>query len=420
MSGRRGGASRTWCAGVVMALALTGCNGWLQVGFGPEHQRHNVAERTLTLANVGTLTEQWSVRVPSAWQEPIVANGRVYLATEAAAGGAGALALDADDGATVWNRELWSGARKSPVALSGGLLYFSGFESFGSNSCQGHSGRLDPADGSDAGPVTDRLSSPPVTAGSVVVQTSFAFGVDGRCTPVPPLRLEVRDLATGAVRWHADISTPPTSWVEAVRYEHPTVADGHIYLNHEGVIFAFNLDGCGADTCAPIWSVDLDSRRTPVAGAGRVYVSTSFSETVALAGDDGRELWRADVYAPLAFADNTVFATTYTELLAYDAAGCDGATCSPLWTAQLTDQRNFSATAPAIAAGVVYVGVNDGLVAYRAAGCGAPTCPSVARVPLPGDAAEVTVADGKVFVTTSDPGSFDHSRITAFAPASGP
>lgn len=419
MSGRRGRASRIWAAGVVMALVLTGCNGWLQVGYGPEHQRHNVAERTLTLANVGTLTEQWSVQVPRAWQEPIVADGRVYLATEAASGGAGALALDVDDGATVWERELWSGARKSPVALSGGLLHFSAFESFGSAFCQGHSGRLNPADGSDAGPVTDRLSSPPVTAGSVVVQTSVAPGVDGVCTPAPPLRLEVRDLETGAVRWHADISTPPNTWVEAVRYEHPTVADGKIYLNHEGVIFAFDLDGCGADTCSPIWSVDLDSRRTPVAGAGRVYVSTSFSETVALAGDDGSELWRADVYAPLALAGDTVFATTDTELLAYDAAGCGSATCSPLWTAQLTDQSNFAATAPAIAAGVVYVGVNDKLVAYPAAGCGAPTCPPVASVPLPGNAAEVTVAAGKVFVTTSDPGSFDHTRITALAPTPG-
>jgi outer membrane protein assembly factor BamB len=294
---------------VAVALVLGGSSPWMQIGYGPEHRRHNVAEAGLTLANVGSLAERWSVQVPGVTQEPVVADGRVYVAT-----GPGVRALDEDDGTTVWDRELWAGARKAPAARSGDLLSYSGWDDFGSSSvCIGFSGSLDPADGSDVGPVTDRVSSPPVTSGSSVVQTSMSLVSPSpplQCDPAPPLVLEVREVKTGEARWRATIPSDG-SWLAAgPLFSDPTVADGRIYLNHEGVTYAFALDGCGAHTCSPIWSVTTNGPpRSPVAGpAGQVFVS-AYPNLIALAGDDGSELWRADVYGELAVAGDTVFAT---------------------------------------------------------------------------------------------------------------
>ena len=421
---RRGGGSSgvRGTAVIAVALVLGGCSPWLQIGYGPEHQRHNMAEDDLTLANVASLTERWSVEVPGVEQEAVVADGRVYVAT-----GPGVRALDEDDGTTVWDRELWAGSEKTPVARSGDLLSYSGWDRFGTSICEDFSGSLDPADGSGVGPVTDRVSSPAVTAGSRVVQTSVSIVSPGtsQCNRTPPVVLEVRDVETGETQWRASIASQ-TSWsVPSPWVIHPTVAHGRVYLSHEGVTYAFALGGCGASTCSPIWSVTTGAApRTPVAGpAGQVFVS-SFTNLIALAGDDGSELWRADVYGELALAGDTIFATTYNELLAFDADGCGASTCGPRWTAELTNQPWFGATAPAIAGGVVYVGVNDAIKAYPAAGCGAPTCSSIVSLPLAvsaaGGAAAVTVANGKLFATSADTIDTNQNRITVFSPAGDP
>ena len=78
------------------------------------------------------------------------------------------------------------------------------------------------------------------------------------------------------------------------------------------------------------------------------------------------------------------------------------------------------ATAPAIAGGVVYVGVNSAVEAIPAAGCGARTCPSLVSLPLAQDASFVTVADGKLFVTTGDTIDDSRNRVAVFAPAGDP
>jgi len=129
----------------------------------------------------------------------------------------------------------------------------------------------------------------------------------------------------------------------------PAVSRGVAYTatigTGPGQLSAFEVSGCGAEVCPPLWTVDLDGNTgllsSPAAGDGKVFVVTLKS-----------------------------FRQSY-RLYAFDANGCAQPPCQPLWQARL---QNY-ATGPTVANGVVYLMDYDGrLLAFDAAGCGAPRC----------------------------------------------
>jgi hypothetical protein len=101
-------------------------------------------------------------------------------------------------------------------------------------------------------------------------------------------------------------------------------------------------------------------------------------------------------------------------LLALPATGCGSDTCTPLWTARLS---NGVFTTPAVAGGLVFIAsagsVENGLgtlYAFPAAGCGRPTCRPVWTAPVPG-ASSPTVANGILYIVAGD------GRLLAFTAA---
>jgi outer membrane protein assembly factor BamB len=414
---------------------LAGC--WTQVGFGPAHRWHNDAETALTAENAATLTERWSAEVRATYvSEPMVSDGRVYVtrANSYPNNNVGARALDARTGATVWDTELvpgGSGVTSYPSAavLSGGELWAGGAAVFTLGSivrCGADFGRLDPSDGTVVATSPDDIYSPAVTAGDVVVQTTTAFGDPdgGFCINGAPLTVTVRDRASLAALWSAPVPGEQSGPLVPF-YTLPTVADGRIYVANGSVLAAYALDGCGADTCEPLWSVDVGGtidRSTPVAASGgRVVVTLTAGQVVAVEGSSGVERWRAllDVSPPIApplqivaAAGDTAYVATagsgtgQDRLLAYPMAGCGSQLCAPTWVG--TSPLALTSP-PTVAGGVVWVGAEGAVLAYDADGCGSSTCAPIANIPLAGRATSVTVALGRLYVSGPD-------HVTAFAP----
>jgi outer membrane protein assembly factor BamB len=125
-----------------------------------------------------------------------------------------------------------------------------------------------------------------------------------------------------------------TAVVGGATYSSPAVVDGVVYVGSDSQkLYAFDAAGnanCAGmpKTCSPLWTATVGSGifSAPVVAGGVVYVHAS------------------------------------RELYAFDAAGntnCAGTpkTCAPLWTAN-TNTGDLSYSAPAVAAGVVYI-AND-------------------------------------------------------------
>ena len=145
----------------------------------------------------------------------------------------------------------------------------------------------------------------------------------------------------------------------------PAVANGLVYVPElDGHVEVFNAAGCGAVTCASVWS----------AVAGSVHLSpVAVTESTLFAGsDDGR-------------------------LYAFAAGGCGATTCQPTWRA------DFGAPAhtPSVAGSLVFIGSDSGaLSAFNAAGCGGATCTPLwsTAVGAPIRTAPA-ISNGHVFIT---------------------
>jgi outer membrane protein assembly factor BamB len=138
----------------------------------------------------------------------------------------------------------------------------------------------------------------------------------------------------------------------------------------DGRLSAFDIDGCGADTCDPLWQglTRNDITTTPTVAGDRVIVTS---------------------------ADRFVHV--------FDVNGCGAATCTALWRGRLPNAPVDSS--PAVAGGFIYVGDLSGhLSVFALAGCGADICnPAWTAHAGPNEAMNSTPAvwGGSVFVQTT-------------------
>jgi outer membrane protein assembly factor BamB len=189
----------------------------------------------------------------------------------------------------------------------------------------------------------------------------------------------------------------------------PAVVDGVVYVGGtDHALFAFDAAGttnCSGvpKTCSPLWTSTSggEAFASPVVSRGRVYVSTGNGA-----------------------------------LYAFDAAGttnCSGVpkTCAPLWTAPSGSYGTISRSSPAVANGLVYLGVDPtlpgslfgGLAAFDADGTrncsGLPkTCAPLWVAPVQGFvSSSPAVSNGVAYLANNNPGG--SSALFAFDATGG-
>lgn len=137
--------------------------------------------------------------------------------------------------------------------------------------------------------------------------------------------------ADGTVLWTAPVG--------AAVVHPPALAGGVLYVPTDaGDVVAVDADGCGAASCAPLWTASAGT----AAVAGQPAVGGTGDGAVLYAGTAGGELH------------------------AFAAAGCGEATCPPLWSAATGSPVTGG---PIVSNGRVYAGLQDGrMVAYGLTG----------------------------------------------------
>jgi outer membrane protein assembly factor BamB len=123
----------------------------------------------------------------------------------------------------------------------------------------------------------------------------------------------------------------------------PAVSDGIVYVDAQpflqggrsiGVIEAFDLAGCGAAVCQPLWSginFATGFESSPVVANGVVYIGKGPASGFPV--DSG-------VYA-------------------FDAAGCGRDICNPLTFVQTGPEQFYLSSTPAVVNGRVYMGSTE-------------------------------------------------------------
>jgi len=206
---------------------------------------------------------------------------------------------------------------------------------------------------------TTPMPAPIVAAPAVARGVVFAGDYNGT--------LYALERSTGAILWTGDAGS------QFFDPNNIAISHGVVYATtHYGHLSAWSASGCGAKTCAPLWTGDM-------AGA-------SSGPTVA---------------------NGTVFVPSKSGALdAFPAGGCGNSTCEPSW-AGIGMAAGADYASVVVSGSFVYAGnqYSPYVYVYRAAGCGAPSCGarwyySVGSGGI--GAAAISVAHGQAVVGGSD------------------
>lgn len=421
MTPTRGGLA----AAALLALATTAC--WPQPGGNPEGQNHNGLETDLTLADVATLAADWS------------APGSVTAELGGAVGidGSSIRTLDPDTGGELWRAPIPSSAPgfdyqvTSPPAMSGtdeiSLAHrYSIVDRPGSVRTVYVSVRVDRATGAFRG-ILGSIGVPngPETVNVVprddVIVFETATGVlqavsATETEPTPG----IPTLERSTPLWSAPSGT---TTVRPVFANSPAHASDQLLDADGSVLRAFAPAGCGAPTCAPVWSLDLGAPISALAaGPGLAVVAVTEPTSTAPAmlhgiarGAAGFAVWHASLPGPatsLAVAGDLVYTAAGSTVGAWSLYGCSVADCPALWSGPLPAAASGNLAA---AADVLFAGAVDGTVtAFPLAGCGATICAPAGAVSVDGRPTTLLVSAGHLFVTAVPPAGSE--TVTAFVP----
>lgn len=182
----------------------------------------------------------------------------------------------------------------------------------------------------------------------------------------------------------------------------PVAADGRLYAltgiyGDQGTV----LSAWDVATGQPLFETEATTGLSAVSVAGgRVYDARDgwmrVFDAAGVAGCSGEPV----VCAPLWMAGTGAAPAVAGDHLAvgprvWSTAGCGAPPCAPAWQDPLAGSSGQSA----IADGIVYVPTSQGLAAYAAAGCGAPECSPLWTGPGPVFTSP-TVANSVVYVAT--------------------
>jgi len=172
---------------------------------------------------------------------------------------------------------------------------------------------------------------------------------------------------------------------QSILQSSPTVSDGFVFVGaFDGKLYAFNADGCGKKMCKPVWTAQTGGpiESTPTVSNGVLYIGSNDGELYAFkAAGCGKKVcnpkWTGDLDGTIfestpAVAKGLVYINSQHKLAAFDAKGCGAKTCQPVWTAE--EDQDFFAGSPAIAYGSVYQPLESGVAVYDAKGCGQSVC----------------------------------------------
>jgi hypothetical protein len=378
-----------------VGLMLSGC--WPQIGYGPDHRRQNPDETAITAGTVASLRQAWAVDVATD-DEPIVSGGRVFVGYDTTST-FGVQATGVATGSTLWNRTIARidpafTAELQPVTTATGQVWasYSAARRDGQQ-CGAAQVRLEPADG--AGDPGNReggvLGHPPVEAGGAVVQVRTLF------PDSPDCGREITTLNVTPSSGPAWSYRPPGGQIPGL----PSVRGERIFVPVGNELLTLPLNGCGAATCAPTWTIDLGAPvRDVVIGGGEAFALTSDPASgqarLTAVRFDGSVSWTATVGASdgrLAHAGDRVYVVASgtgeraDTLQAFAGTGCGRPTCAPVWSAQLGGAGS--------ATGAVIAGDRTS---------------EVVLVGRDGNPQGMSVSDAHLLVTTG-------SRLLAFTPA---
>jgi hypothetical protein len=241
--------------------------------------------------------------------------------------------------------------------------------------------------------------------------------------------LVVRSRDTFDVLWTAPIQPPALNVSDPV-----LIAGGRVYLrdgtSNAPVVSAYDVDGCGAATCAPVMTApvpppasavdSLDAQLLAVTDDGDVLLRRSWSTSRGV--DFGNDLvaltsagaldWALSMSQldGVATAGDTVFAVGVDRATPSGPSTLFARSDSSTWRA---DVAVFGT--PMAAGGLVYAEGGTGVRAFAADGCGAAICSEVAQIddgPGLGSLYGMSVTAGTLFVNKAGPGG----QLIAFRP----
>ena len=337
---------------------------WAQFQFDAAHTGYNPYEVILSPQTVGSLVLAWAAHpgFDNVWSSPTIANGMLYFGT----GNNGVLyALDAQTGAYLWGASVPHSEAVGTPAVAYGNVYVAGITSEGGDV---HAFFADTGSPSWNGGDGD-IPSDVTVDNSTVYVASHHFG-NARYSGLYAL-----NASSGQIVWQY--------YVDSGGYgATPTVANNMVYAPCDLGLCAFN-----ASTGSVQWQFSTPEGftfYTPAVSNGVVYAGASLSvynerEIVwsylyALDAATGTLLWRSPLLPTLGPAQQTVATTTpavangviYIGLGTTDPDypvygymyAVDASTGRHLWQYKATAQ----VSSPAVANGVVYFGTKDAAV----------------------------------------------------------
>jgi len=397
----------------------SGWHVWEQLGRGPDNTRFNPDESVITPDTADALSEAWSSHVTSDLSEPILTGGSLY--TTVATPGAGRVrAYDAETGTIRWDEQLPAPpipGTPGPVVLVDGALWVS-YPGSGSAACASQLTRLDPRTGSV---LSTETTGPPILGPVVAAGKTVAYVTSAGCGQ--PARLVVRATNSPTASW---TYTFPANVLPGV----PSIGHDKVFVSAEDEVHGFTLTGCGAASCPPVWTNDLDlddgtavnalDTRPVVSPDGTVYIGANVqgSETLveALDAATGARLWRTDLH-PAPGLGWQYFAVAHDQLYVSDhrtdspngalevfaAEGCGQDVCPPTWSAAID---GLPVGGPTVGGDVLHVGLftaaGSRFVAFDARGCGAAVCPLLGDVDFGAEQpVEASIAQGRIAVVAA-------------------
>ena len=375
-----------------LSVALSGC--WFQVGNGAGRTFSN-DETTITAANVGGLDVLWDTDLAGN-RAPVSVNGTIYTSN-----GTKVFALNAATGAVKWEAGPYvlhgdigdvTVAFFSPLYNDGKLLVpaATGVASFDSGAVY----EFNPRTGELLSNTSNGLGSTydlAVADGVVAKRKTDIGGSSG--------------LGLTEIAWKFSPTIIHSGSGDTFPTGHAIV--GERILWGQGPTAEGFSAACppnpGFSGCAPDWTTPLgattggpaaigDSQAVYADGSGTVSVLDAATGAIQWTGETASPV----VSRPVVHQGTILVGTFDNRVVAFPAAGCDAATCDPLWTVDLGDVPNRGLVA---AGEVAYAATNNGsLIAFASAGCGAATCPTLKTVDAHAEGGGLIVDAGRVLV----------------------